>query len=125
MTDCTGQQSVNSKPIGHSKPLPTIQSQPLPTKVNINQTSSVVHEIKLSSNPGISLVIPIKVHGINTHAVVDTAAQVSILSDELFDKLKHPTTPCKQVLLRGAGKCSKIIANKFPKVPLIIGDQNY
>ena len=117
MTDCDGQQSVNLELTGKTKPMPI--------DFNADQASSVIQEIQLSQNPGISLIIPIKVQGLSAQAVVDTAAQVSIISNDLFDKINHPKMPSEQVLLRGAGKGSKIIANKFSNVPLIIGDQTY
>ena len=66
MTDCDGQQSVNLELTG--------QTKPMPIDFNADQASSVIQEMQLSQNPGISLVIPIKVQGLSAQAVVDTAA---------------------------------------------------
>ncbi len=74
---------------------------------------------------GISLVIPLEVQGVKTHAIVDTAAQVSIISEDLTKLINPPLTSVEKVLLRGAGKSSSIIAKKNPNVHLEIGGRRY
>ena len=85
-----------------------------------------LQEIQFSTNPGTSLVIPIRIKGIHTYAVVDTAAQVSIISEDVFRQIKHPLTVSeKKILLTGAAKNSKMEARKVSNLPLIIGNQTY
>ena len=88
-TDCGGQQSVDDNFSGQQNAPPTLKEP-----------------VHFSTNPGVSLVIALNVLGVPTEAVVDTAAQVSIISEDFFQQLKHCPIPSETILLRGAQKKS-------------------
>ena len=82
--------------------------------------------MQVSSNyDGISLVIPLKIQGVPAHATIDTAAQVSIISEGLAKRIKPPLISIEKVLLRGAQKSSNMVANRVPNIPLEIGGSKY
>ena len=81
-----------------------------------------LREVQLSCNyNSISLVIPLKVQGVSTPAMVDTAAQVSIISEDLAKQLSPPSKLGEKVVLRGAGRSSNMIAQRAFSIPLEIG----
>ena len=51
-----------------------------------------------------SVTIPVRVGGIPVEAVVDSAAQVTIISDRIFNKLKNPPKKIHTVSLQTAGR---------------------
>ena len=58
-------------------------------------------------------------------AVIDTAAQISLINQSLWERIKQPLTPTEQVLLWGAEKRSNMVAQRIPQLNLLIGDQSY
>ena len=84
-----------------------------------------LREIQFSPSKTVSLVIPVKIRGVHTQAVIDTAAQVSIISEELAEKITPPFQVKEKVILRGAEKSSNMIAKRIAGVPLSIGQHDY
>lgn len=80
---------------------------------------------QFSNSRGISLVIPVQIQGVHTQAIIDTTAQVSIISEELANTISPPCKVKDQVLLRGAEKCSSMIAKRTTSVHLRIGQHSY
>ena len=72
---------------------------------------------------GFSLVITI--NRVKTEAVIDTAAQVTLVNERLLRKLKLPLEEDKTVILREVGEDSMIPAKKACKVLLKIGSREY
>ena len=87
--------------------------------------SAQLREVSYQANVGTSLVVPAQVNGVKTNAVVDTAAQVSIISQELLAEMSSPLSAVEKVILRGAGKDSSMVATRYKDVPLIIGSTRY
>ena len=52
--------------------------------------------------------IPLEVHGHSTHAIIDTASEVTIISDELFNQFDVKPPIIKQVTFQTAGKDLKM-----------------
>ncbi|RLC02359.1 MAG: hypothetical protein DRI57_30125, partial [Deltaproteobacteria bacterium] len=73
-----------------------------------------------------SLLVPVTLHGISTNAVVDSAAQVTVVSKSFYDRvppgLTLPTTSTAQ--LRGIGSGS-VIASYVPGAELVIDHVSY
>ena len=92
---------------GHTQPI----NHQFSADLNIGQKNNketVLREVKFSSNHnGISVVIPIKLHVVQTHAVVDTAAQVSIISEDITKQIKNLLKPTEEVLLSGRDKIAR------------------
>ena len=73
----------------------------------------------------ITLLIPVRVNGIQVQAVVDTAAQVSIVSTDLMRKMKTRLTSSESVRLRGAEKGRSMVAERYLDVPMMVGTKSY
>ena len=101
------------------------QQSSITSAVNDCLTKTSLREIKFSYSKAVSLVIPAKVRGVPTHAIIDTAAQASIISEELADTIFPPLQVKEEVILRGAEKSSNMIAKRVTNVPLGIGQHNY
>lgn len=115
VTDCDGQQSFNSELTGQTKlPISTL------TKHNwkYNKFSCLKTLVLQFGNPYQSS--RFKYTSCGGYCTTSVYNQ-----QRLIYKINHPKMPSEQVLLWGAGKGSKIIANKFSNVSLIIGDQTY
>ena len=74
---------------------------------------------------GYSLVVPVSVNGVSTQAVVDTAAQVTLISEELLMKMSTPLPAEETVILREVGKDSTIPARIARQVPLRVGNRDF
>ena len=96
-----------------------------PTVPGSTLSEAQLREVNFHKSPGESLIIPCCVNGVKTQAVIDTAAQVSIISVELLAQMRRPLVSLEKVLLRGAGKGSSMTADRFEDVPLTIGGQPY
>ena len=81
------------------------RSQPIGQYEATDQCHQRLQAIQFSSNPCISLVIAIRISDVRTYTVIDMAAQVSIISEEVFSQMKYPPTKIEgKVLLTGAAK---------------------
>ena len=107
-TDCGGHQSVDDNVSGQQN-VPITLNEP-------------VHS---PTNPCTSLVIALDVLGVPTEAVVDTAAQVSIVSENFLQQLEHWPIPSETILLKGAQKQSCLTAKRLPNVKFEIGHKTY
>ncbi len=75
-----------------------------------------------SGQGALSLVIPAKVNGQAIRAVVDTAAQVTVVSNDFARTMEHPMKYGENIALKGAGKASSIQAKYAPDVNITIGN---
>lgn len=71
------------------------------------------------------MALPVTIQGVSTHAIIDTAAQVSIINEGLAKQISPPLKTAEKVLLMGAGKSSNMIASRMPKIPIEIGGIKY
>jgi predicted aspartyl protease len=69
--------------------------------------------------------ITVKVEGTPVDAVVDTGSDVTIISDEVFKKLKVKPKVLKRVTLNAAGKQMRMVGRVIGPVKLGIGSQVY
>jgi predicted aspartyl protease len=81
--------------------------------IEVNQLSSVLYKIT------------VKVEGTPVDAVVDTGSDVTIISDEVFKKLKVKPKVLKRVTLNAAGKQMRMVGRVIGPVKLGIGSQVY
>ena len=77
-----------------------------------------------SSNSG-TLFIPINLRGVRTDAVVDSAAQVTVVSRELWEHICETPPSVGQVVLCGADNASKMKADIVDGVSLQVGGHTY
>ena len=74
---------------------------------------------------GESITIPIDIQGFSTVAVIDTAAQVTVISTELAQQCKLVLKGMEQVRLRGAAKEGHMLANYIPNLKIKMGKGVY
>ncbi|VDI47032.1 Hypothetical predicted protein [Mytilus galloprovincialis] len=103
-------ESLNSN--GLKKP-PTL-SLDKQTEVNLYKTNIPDSDAK-------TLYIPVGVNSKKTFGVIDTAAQVSVISKTFFDQLTYKPKIKGNIILKGAGACSEINAGIAENVNLDIG----
>ena len=81
-----------------------------------------VREIKF--HRGLTLVVPAMVKGVTTDAVIDTAAQVSIISETMYRRISQSVMPGSKVTLKCAdGSC--MVSTELPNVPFKVGGKQY
>ena len=83
-------------------------------------------QILVRQSEGVSLVIPVKINGIVTDTVVDSAAQVTVISNKLKDTLPGCIEVSGEVKLKGIGgpQCS-ILAQLITGVEITLGTHSY
>ena len=83
-------------------------------------------QILVRQSEGVSLVIPVKINGIVTDAVVDSAAQVTVISNKLKDTLPGCIEVSGEVKLKGiGGPQSSILAQLITGVEITLGTHSY
>ena len=79
----------------------------------------------MSRNDGWSLVVPIKVKNVECQAVIDTAAQVTVISNRIFRKMKCQPQVQEDVILKDATALNNIPAQLVKSVNFSLGDRIY
>ena len=93
----------------------------LTSKGGDNQDEIVVRHCQ-----GLSLVVPVKINGVDTTAVIDSAAQVTIINKQLLEELPDTPTVTGQVKLRGIGKQNATLpAFKITGINIKFGQKEY
>ena len=82
------------------------------------------HQIRQASFSGLSMVVPVKINGIRTLATVDTAAQKTIISKDLYSKL-DPVRRGKEVHLCNAEKDKTMTGFHLPSLTIELGANTY
>ena len=84
-------------------------------------------EVLVRKFVGMNLIVPIQVNGIDTWAVVDSAAQVTIISQKLRDQITDSLEIVDKVNLRGIGNHDKglISAQKTKGINIKFGKNTY
>jgi hypothetical protein len=74
----------------------------------------------------LNILLPLTIsNDLEVPGIVDTASQVTVLSEEVFQQLKNPPAVVEEVLLRGAAKQGRFPARKLEGVNLTIGTKVY
>ena len=85
------------------------------------ELSGDIREIHMARNEGWSPVIPAKINGVQCQAVIDTAVQVIVVSEKIFQDL----TPCpwvvEEVILKDATAINNIPAKVVKLLSFILG----
>ena len=63
---------------------------------------------KTNTNDGINLVLPISINGRKIDGIVDTGAQIAVVSEDFFKNLKLPVGCARVFPLKGAGNTTCI-----------------
>ena len=74
---------------------------------------------------GWNLVIPAKILGRECNAIIDTAAQVTVINRDFFQTLENRPSVVETVNLKGASDSNLMLANYVKEVPLQIGTSKY
>ena len=103
-------------------------SAPVEEAQGKDKISPIKHlrEVSLrTGNTGLNLVIQLSVNGVPLEAIVDTAAQVSLINEGVVEKMQSSLQFSESVCLREAGENSRMTAQKASQVPLGIGGRRY
>lgn len=83
-----------------------------------------LREVRLR-DPGVSLIIPAKVSGLKVSPVVDTAAQVILISKSAWNRIRHQPPITETVILHGAEAGSRMEAQLAQSADLEVGGHVY
>ena len=83
-------------------------------EVTFNRTSS-----------GLSIVIPVKINDQKCNAIIDSAAQVTVISDKFYQSMKSKPAIHESVNLKGAGESHQMSAKFARGAFLTLGDHTY
>ncbi|VDI28661.1 Hypothetical predicted protein [Mytilus galloprovincialis] len=92
-----------------------------PTLSLDKQTEVNLYKTNIQDSDAKTLYIPVGVNSKKTFGVIDTAAQVSVISKTFFDQLTYKPKIKGNIILKGAGACSEINAGIAENVNLDIG----
>ena len=85
----------------------------------------VVRSCKFNNTVGVNLLIPLYISGRKTLAVVDTAAQISMLSNKFWETLNPKKWDSHPLKIRNAQASSYMDCNFVRGVPFIVGGREY
>ena len=92
---------------------------------NVNNQISV-REVMFTQDKGYNLVIPVAINqGPTTNAIIDTAAQVTVINSKLARQVGLDLSGAEKVTLRGVGVNSELEAFLVKGVRLVIGRKVY
>lgn len=94
---------------------------------NTSDSTEVLREVEFL-NPNsqrLNIIVPASLHGENTSAVLDTASQVTVVSEELYQKLKDPPPKTESVVLKGAAKEGRMRAALLKNVLIELQGNRY
>ena len=74
---------------------------------------------------GLSIVIPAQINKQTCDAIIDSAAQVTVISENLFQSMKNKPQIQESVKLKGAGQSHHMTAKFARNVLLTLGDHTY
>ena len=93
---------------------------------SIDNTSEVtVRELVYKDNKGLTLVVPIEVNSKAVTGVVDTAAQVTLMSTKFAEHLKTPIRKNELVILRNAQEDSAMNGYVCQGILITLGSRSY
>ena len=81
--------------------------------------------LKLMSSENLTPIISIKLNNFRIDAIVDTAAQVTVVNNSLYEEISGPIESYESIRLKGAGNDQYFEGKFIPKQSLTIGNQNY
>lgn len=75
-------------------------------------------------NAGMSLVVPVIIQGYKTTAVIDTAAMISLIDQNIFHSIVGNKVAAKKVKLKGLGQ-HDVIAHLPNQIEITVGSKKY
>ena len=79
----------------------------------------------MARNEGWSLVIPTEINGVQCQAVIDTAAQVTVVSERIFQDMTPQPLVVEEVILKDATAINNIPAKVVKSISVRLGKQFY
>ena len=95
-----------------------------PSKVD-NFDSNSVRELIFKDNKGMTLTIPMEINKESITGIIDTAAQITIISRKFLSKMANPPQCLEPVRLRNAQENSVMLGWETNETLLTIGSKNY
>ena len=80
-----------------------------------------LREVTYSTSSDVTLVVPTKLCGLQLDAVVDTAAQVTIINEKFLSDISTLPSHSEKIILREASQGSSMLGRVYTNVPLILG----
>ena len=93
--------------------------------VSAGSTSDIREVTMNSETTGLSIVVPVIINNILCNALIDSASQVTVLSDDFVRSMKTPPTVCEQVKLKGVGPNHLLSASYAKNVQIELAGQIY
>ena len=87
--------------------------------------SCEICEVLFTQDKGYDIVVPNTVNFFNTNAIVDTAAQVTVVNSQVAQEAGLSLKGAEKVSLRGVGENSRLEALLVKGVRLFVGDKVY
>ncbi|ELU04249.1 hypothetical protein CAPTEDRAFT_201702 [Capitella teleta] len=88
-----------------------------------------IREVEIgASDPSkqLNLLVSVKVNGVLTKAVLDTASQVTVMSEDMFEKIADPAPiKAETVFLKGAAKEGGMRSHRYKDLKLRLGGKEY
>jgi hypothetical protein len=84
-----------------------------------------VRGIKLRGTVGLTMMVPLQINGTKTGAVVDTAAQITMINPELLAELNIVPDPGSQIKINNAQKGSGMMGQILKGINLTLGSKTY
>lgn len=107
-------------------PCPTPSSDATPPNTAQYQPKLELREVKMrDDSSACSLIIPVKLHGLQVNAIVDTAAQVTVVNKDVWKQLEGTPPSCETVILKGAATDSHMEAKVVREVQVQIGNTKH
>lgn len=97
----------------------------LPDRDDEKDNSFELREVSMYSSPKNlttnNLMLKVKINGTEVDAIIDTAAQVTLLNESFAKKLDPPVNLTNPVILKGAGENNSIPANYAEHTQIKVG----
>ena len=84
-----------------------------------------LRQLKLGPSSRLTVVVPVEFGSRVVESVLDTASQVTVISDHLFKELDLPEVDTQPVYLRGAAREGKMRSRQVKNLPMTIGGKTY
>ena len=111
---------MSSVPSSPQKTSPSSSSQiPPPKKLK----EVVIHRAQ-GGSVGLTLVVPIKVNGLEISAVIDAAAEATIISRTVFERLKRKPRIIEEIILKGLNE-DEPVKGQLINANLTIGSKTW
>lgn len=96
-------------------------SKPPVTLTPKEGTTMEISKSLYRQSQGVSLTVPVKVQGIEIQAIIDTGAEVNVISQEVYDRLVPQVKRIKEEKFFGAGNDMRMVGFRTEPIELKLG----